>query len=220
MASTQRGKLSSVPGVDPIEQQLRAYYEAEAAAALRPAHGARREAICQAFATRLVDEGCRSVLDLGAGPASDHAPFVAAAIAYTGVDLAIGNAALAADLGQTVVPASLFHLPFASASFAAGWSMSTLQHVPDDRIDAALVEFVRVLEPGAPVTVGLWGGRDETVESTWSTSGLALRRHFTLRAHDRIRAILHRHLDVETDETFRVEPSDWEYFVATARVPA
>ena len=53
---------------------------------------------------------------------------------------------------QTVVPASLFSLPFPDSTFSAGWSMSTFQHVPDERIDEALAEFVRVLVPGAPVT--------------------------------------------------------------------
>jgi|GEM_PF-2232480 len=92
---------------------------------------------------------------------------------------------------QTVVPASLFSLPFPDSTFSAGCPTSTFQHVPDERIDEALAEFVRVLVPGAPVTIGLWGGHDEVIDSTSSTSGLDRPRHFTLRSHDRIRSILH-----------------------------
>jgi len=204
---------------DRIERQLRDYYEAEATARSRPEPGPRRRAIREEFAGRLVAEGRRSVLDLGAGPGGDHEPFTAAGVAYRGIDLAVENGVLAASLGRIVVPASLFDLPFATESFAAGWSMSTLQHVPDERIDDALAEFARVIEPGAPVTIGLWGGRDEIIESESSTSGIQLPRHFTLRTHDRIAAILQGHLDVERTETFPAGPSDWEYHVATATRP-
>lgn len=203
--------------MDPVEEQLRAYYEAEALARLRPEHGQRRRLICERFASRLKEERRRRVVDVGAGPASDSAPFVAMGIGYFGADLATGNAVVAAELGQTVVPASLFNLPFKSATFPAGWSMSTFQHVPDHQIDAAMAEFVRVLEPGAQVTIGLWGGRDEVIESTSSTTGVALPRHFTLRTHDHIRSILNRHLVVESDDTFAAGPSNWEYHVSTAR---
>lgn len=98
--------------------------------------------------------------------------------------------------------------------------MSTLQHVPDHRIDEALAEFVRILRPGAPVTIGLWGGRDEVIDSTTSTTGLHLPRHFTLRTHDRIRAILGRHLAIRADETFPSGPSDWEYHVSFGSTPS
>lgn len=157
------------------------------------------------------------MVDVGAGPASDHAPFAAVGIGYCGADLAVENAVVAAELARTVVPASLFNLPFKTATFPAGWSMSTFQHVPDHQIDAALAEFVRVLEPGAPVTIGLWGGRDEVIESTSSATGLGLPRHFTLRTHDHIRSILNRHLVVESDDTFAAGASNWEYHVSTAR---
>lgn len=205
--------------MDGIEQQLRSYYEAEADRRLRPTHGERRHDICETFARSLAADGRDSVLDVGAGPASDHGPFAASGISCIGVDLAVGNAMLAAESGQTVVPASLFDLPFPGSTFSAGWSMSTFQHVPDERIDEALAEFVRVLEPGAPVTIGLWGGRDEIIDSTSSASGLHLPRHFTLRTHDRIRSILRRHLVIEREETFASGSSDWEYHVATGSTP-
>ena len=101
------------------------------------------------------------MLDVGAGPASDYAPFVASGIGY-----------------------------------------------------------VRVLEPGAQVTIGLWGGRNEIVDSTSSTSGLDLPRHFTLRTHDQIRSLLRRHLVIEREETFASGSSGWrEYHVASGSTP-
>ena len=35
--------------------------------------------------------------------------------------------------------------------------MSTLLHISDARLDQALLEIRRVLRPGAPLAVGLWG---------------------------------------------------------------
>lgn len=203
-----------------IEQQLRAYYEAEAESRLRPTRGERRREICEAFARSLAADGRHSVLDVGAGPASDHAPFAANGVRYIGVDLAIANATLAGEYDQTVIPASLFELPFRASTFSAGWSMSTFQHVPDERIDEALAEFVRVLEPGAPLTIGLWGGRDEIIDSTSSTSGVQLPRHFTLRTHERIRSTLGAHVVIEREETFAPGSSDWEYHVASGVTPS
>lgn len=204
--------------MDVVEQQLRSYYEVEADRHLRPQHGERRRRICEAFAQQIATDA-RRVIDVGAGPASDSEPFTSRGVGYVGVDLAFGNARLAASADQTVIPGSLFNLPFPSSTFSAGWSMSTFQHVPDDRIDDALAEFVRVLTPGAPVAIGLWGGRDEIIDSVSSTSGIQLPRHFTLRTHPRIRSILDRHLDVRSEDTFPANVSEWEYHVASGATP-
>ena len=205
--------------VDSIERRLRAYYEAEADARLRPHQDDRRRSNCAEFARCLVDAGCHRVLDVGSGPACDHKPFASVGVEYVGIDLAVGNAALAAAFDQTVIPASLFRMPFVSEAFPAGWSMSTLQHVPDERIDEALTEMVRVLAPGAPLMIGLWGGRDETIEPPSSSAGVELPRHFTLRSHDRIRTILGRHLLMEWDDTFAAGTFGWEYHVSSTRTP-
>lgn len=204
---------------DPIEAQLRTYYEAEAARRGRPQHGDRRRELALATATEWVRRRVESVLDVGSGPAGDHAPFTELGIGYIGVDLAQGNSVIAAESGIDVVPATLFHLPFPDGSFDAGWSMSTFQHVPDDRIDEALTEFVRVLAPGAPVMIGIWGGRDEVLESDWSASGVTLPRHFTLRTHQRITSIFDEHLAVQREELWPPAADGWEYHVlsCTAR---
>lgn len=205
--------------MDRLERELKEYYEAEAVGRLRPGHGVRRREVCEQFARELALDDRRRVVDVGAGPAADHAPFVEQGIAYVGVDLSIGNSSLAAERGQIVVPASLFQLPFADGTFAAGWTMSTLQHVPDNRMDEALAEFVRVLEPDSPCVVGLWSGADEIVRSPSSTTGIELPREFTLRSHERIRSVLARHLVIRSDETFPPDAAGWEYHLARGRTP-
>jgi ubiquinone/menaquinone biosynthesis C-methylase UbiE len=55
---------------------------------------------------------------------------------------------------------SVLDLPFADGSFDAVWTMSTLLHVPDESIDRALTELVRVCWPGGPLAIGVWAGDD------------------------------------------------------------
>ncbi len=205
--------------MDPTVEQLRNYYEVEAAGRLRPVHGDRRRRVRETFVELVTEEGRRSIVDVGAGPAVDGSAFVDAGLTYVGVDLAVGNAVIAAERGLGLVPASLFELPFRTATFDCGWSMSTLQHVPDARFHEAMREIVRVLRPGAPLGLGLWGGHERVLESTGASSGLTLPRHFTLRSHERTTAMLSEHGTVERFDTFPDGDSDWEYQVVVLRTP-
>ncbi|MEM9748922.1 MAG: hypothetical protein AAF945_19685, partial [Actinomycetota bacterium] len=54
---------------------LSSYYEAEAAAGVRGEPTGRRVELRDAFVQRLLGDGCASVVDLGAGPATDGAAF-------------------------------------------------------------------------------------------------------------------------------------------------
>ena len=64
-------------------------------------------------------------------------------------------------LGVDAHRGSAVALPFDDGGFDAGWSMSTLLHVPDHQVAVALAELVRVVVPGAPLAIGVWGGTDE-----------------------------------------------------------
>jgi SAM-dependent methyltransferase len=105
-------------------------------------------------------EGRRSVLDVGAGPASDAERFIQAGIGYTGIDLAVANSVLASEAVVTVIAASLFDLPFPDAAFEAAWSMSTMMHVPTVEVDMAMRSICRVLAPGAPLMIEQWEVQD------------------------------------------------------------
>lgn len=64
---------------------------------------------------------------------------------YTGVDLAVGDAAW--DYSDLDACADLENLPFAEGSFAAALNVTVLEHVR--RPERVLGEIARVLEPGA-----------------------------------------------------------------------
>jgi SAM-dependent methyltransferase len=200
-----------------VRRDLLAYYDDEAATgARRPVSGYRVE-LRDRFVELLVGEGRRSVLDIGAGPGSDAAGFTDAGITYRGIDLAPANAALAKRSGHDVLAASLFDLPFPRDLFDAGWSMSTMMHVPDGEAVDALREIVRPLVSGAPLAVGSWGGSLGEIVST-KHDDESRRRLFCLRTWEQNRELLEEVGTIEHHEVWETGAPGWEYQFAIVRV--
>lgn len=195
---------------------LATYYEQEAAARARVPQAGRREELRGEFVARLRSESSHSVLDVGAGPARDGDAFVDAGLDYVGVDLAFGNAVLAAERSLSMIQASLFNLPVRERSFDAGWSMSTLLHVPDARLGEAMTSITSCLRPGGLFAVGLWGGPDR--EEVIADDHFDPPRFFSLRSHDRIRRMLGEHGHLVSFETWLAGSGPWEYQFAVLRV--
>ncbi|MGW1339844.1 class I SAM-dependent methyltransferase [Kribbella sp. NPDC002412] len=149
------------------------------------------------FVGLLHAEGRRSVVEIGCGPGRDGEALLAAGLDYTGVDLAPASVEACRSLGLTAYVGSVLELPFEDGAFEAGWTMSTLLHVADEDLDAALAEIVRVLQPGAPLGVGLWG--DEVGgERVWQDdSGHGPGRFFSIRTDSAVQEALARHGTIE-----------------------
>lgn len=200
-----------------VRGDLLSYYEDEARSARRrPVLGHRVE-LRRRFVELLAREGRRSVLDVGAGPGSDAAGFVEVSPGYCGVGLSPANAALGTAAGFSVIAASLFDLPFRTASFDAGWSMSTMMHVPDTEAAVAFRELARPLKQGSPLAVGLWGGELGEFVSSKDDDG-SEQRLFSLRTWDRNRELLESVGDIEHHETWSAGPEGWNYQYAIVRV--
>lgn len=108
-------------------------------------------------------------------------------------------------------------MPFPPRSFDAGWTMSTLVHVPDDQLGAALDAIAVRLVDGAPLAVGLWGGRDHQGHSDRDT--IQPPRFFSARSHERARVMLSRVGRLERFDTWAGPGStDWEYQWAVVRI--
>lgn len=116
--------------------------------------------------------------------------------------------------------ASVLELPFEDRTFEAGWTMSTLLHIADEDLDDALAEIVRVLRPGAPLGIGLWG--DEVGgERVWQDdSGFGPGRFFSIRTDDAMQEALARHGAVEQWLSWRDGDSPMHYQWAVLRTPA
>ena len=175
--------------MDELERRLAEYYDQEGRARTAMPLGQRRVEQRSAFVDLLRRERRQRVIDVGSGPGRDALVFAAATV---------------------------LALPFRPAAFDAGWTMSTLVHVPDDRWDLALASITTVLKAGAPLAIGLWGGPDD--ERWHPPRGGLPSRFFSLRSHDRAQEMLRRHGELESFLTWSDGPSDWEYQFAVLRV--
>lgn len=167
-----------------ISQQLRDYYDGEMAErALRPL-GEEREARLADFVRLCEREGLASVVEVGCGAGRDGAVLAASGLAYTGLDLSDASVALCRELGLDAHQGSALDLPFADDEFDAGWTMSTLMHLPGDDLTAALAELKRVIRPGGILEIGVWGGE---ADREWTD---AHGRYFQSRTDHRLQSML------------------------------
>ena len=206
-----------MPADAPIDQ-LREYYEAEAADGSRELRTeGRRADLCNDFLASLDGNRVRTVVDIGAGPASDGVGFEAAGIRSIGVDLAVGNARRARALGVTVLPGSALALPFAADSFDAAWSMSTLMHLDDHETMAAVSEIKRVCRPGAPALISQWGGPPQVILGGEANRPSLVRR-FVHRPIERNLELLAPLGEVVHHECWDDVDHGWEYHVVRLRI--
>ena len=146
------------------------------------------------------------------GLAGDGEAFRAAGYRFLGVDLATGNARLAAEANLRVIQGSLTALPVRSSAFDAGWSLSTLMHLDEAEAALAVNEMFRTLRPFAPFVVGVWGRESEAlVSSSSGTSGY--RRPFHLRSFERNGRLLTSQGDLEASVRWEAASGDWDYQV-------
>ena len=148
-----------------IEDVLCRYYDGEMAArAVRPL-GEARETRLADFVDLCHREGLASVVEVGCGAARDGVVLQASGLAYRGLDLSTSAVELCAGVGLDAVQGSALALPFGDDEFDAGWTMSTLMHLPGEGMATALSELGRVVRPAGVVEIGVWGG-DESSEWT------------------------------------------------------
>jgi SAM-dependent methyltransferase len=201
-----------------------AYYDAEAADRARRPVPPWRVAAQQEFLARLAEERWRTVLEVGCGPGRDGEAITAAGFAYTGVDLSPGMVEIARAAGLDAHVASATDLPFGDDTFDAVWSMSTLMHLDDAELEAALSEIVRVLVPGGLFAVGMWGAAELTVGTlAESDEPYGPPRYFHRRTDTMVRERLGEHGEVESWWTRPSSPGSshrYQYAVVRTAGPA
>jgi SAM-dependent methyltransferase len=199
---------------DQVEVALAAYYDAEGDERLTRPVDPRRRAARNRFLASLSPGAPHAVLEIGSGPGRDAVAFIGAGHHYVAVELSIEHARRCHTTGAPVVLASARRLPFAAASFDAVWTMSTLMHVPNSAIGAALSEVSRVLAPGGTAAVGVWGGPDIEEHRNEDLHGRPPRL-FSRRSSERWQSML---TDVGTVEAFETWGGEADFFYQWAVV--
>jgi SAM-dependent methyltransferase len=203
--------------VNPLERDLARYYDQDAprraARTLDPERVRRRGR----FTDLLRREARTRVLEVGVGTGTDAAAMQADGLTVTGVDLSAEHVAISRAAGIEARVASLLDLPFVTSGFEAVWSMSVLMHVPDRDMGTALSELGRVLLPGAPAALGLWGGDDH--EGELEDDEIEPHRYFNWRSNDHLKALLEEHAEIEEFETWWVGDPPHLYQWCVIRFP-
>lgn len=203
-----------------FKEALVAFYDAQASE--REQRGLRetRADLHSRFLQRLRDEERSTLIDLGAGPGHDAVAFSRAGIEVTAIDLSAQHVALCRAKGIDARVGDFYALDLPTDSFQAGWAMSSLLHVPNRDLDTVVGEITRVLGPGAPLAIGLWGGIDR--EGIWEDDIAEPKRFFSLRSDDHLHAMLSQHFeilefDVSSPEEGLGSKVHYQWCVVTAR---
>jgi SAM-dependent methyltransferase len=178
----------------------------------RPDRDPARDGKRDEFIGQLVSQHRHHLLEVGCWTGEDGLEFKAAGINYTGVDLSEEHvrAARARHLEASV--AGPDSLPFADRTFDAAWSMGTLSHVSNTALYGVLDEFLRVLKPGAPLAVGLHGGKDE--ERLDLVDGYATRQFLSLRSDETVLSLFEPHGSIRDFTTWEREGGGhFQYFI-------
>jgi SAM-dependent methyltransferase len=114
-----------------------------------------------AFLGRLQHEGCRSLLEIGAGTGQDSLYFAAAGLDVTATDLSPDMVASCQAKGLRAEVMDFSRPQFAAGSFDAVYAMNCLLHVPNSELPTVLPAIRQLMRPGGLFFVGVYGGKGE-----------------------------------------------------------
>jgi ubiquinone/menaquinone biosynthesis C-methylase UbiE len=197
-----------------VKAEIRSAYDDLAAERAATPRRAYREHVLFAYADLLRSEGRSSLVELGAGAGQDAMVFHEAGFDVLATDLSPQHVEECRKRGLRAEVADFSDLRFADDSVEAALALSTFLHVPDSEIDAVLTEVRRVLQPGAPLGVGLWWGADDDGE--WREEDPP-HRFFSIRTDDAMKELLARHFEVGHFETTPTDDPARHYQWAVVR---
>ncbi len=154
---------------DSYKDELRRAYDVdvERRGAMAPATW--RTSTIDRFLENVRDVEANGIIELGCGT-GQLARYVAdKGFDVTAIDLSPENVAVTQNRGVTAEVADFAALPYLDNTFDAAFAMNSLLHVPPNELSGVLREIARVLVPGAPLLVVVWGGiaHEGVVEDEW-----------------------------------------------------
>lgn len=201
-----------------VKAGLTAHYDAEAER--RESRGLVdfRAGYRERFLELLRSDAIAELVDLGAGTGHEALWFADRGIAVSALDLSPAHVDLIQAKGIEATVGDFYELPYPKGRFRAAWCMSSIMHVPNADLERVLDELVRVLAPGAPLALGLWGGGD--TEGIWEQDSAEPKRFYSLRSEKTMRrALLDRFEVIEFDSQSVEGVEGWAYQFWLLRIP-
>ncbi len=192
-----------------LERDLARFYDQQAPERETRKVPTERQRDRDLFAGLLKDEDRSRLVEIGAGAGHDGAALRNAGFDVVALDLSIASSALCRSKGLLGIVGSGRALPLRNHSFDGAFTINTLLHMPDSGFGAAMAELIRVVRPGGPLAIGLWGGVDW--ETTHRDDTLEPRRRYWYRSDKALRDLLDPHGEIEHFRTWEGGLDDLHY---------
>jgi SAM-dependent methyltransferase len=138
------------------------------------------------FLRRLQREGCRTLLEIGAGTGQDSLYFAEAGLEVTATDQSPAMVARCQAKGLTARVMDFSEPVFAPGSFDAVHAMNCLLHVPNAELPSVLEKIRDLMRPGGLFFMGVYGGTGE--EGAVADDDHTPPRFFSWRTDEQIQA--------------------------------
>ncbi len=168
-----------------------------------------------AFLTRIRQEGCRRLLEVGAGTGHDSAFFAAAGLEVVATDLSPAMVEYCRAKGLDARVVDVLALDFPSSSFDAVYTVNCLLHVPDVDLPTVLASLAALLRPGGVMYLGVWGGEDR--EGPLDNDEHEPKRFFAWRTDERIQQFVSRDFTILDFHTVAMDGHHYQSLTVRAR---
>src|SRR5262245_44649069 len=146
---------------------------------------------------RLLHRECRrSILEIGAATGADGKFFADHGLDVVCVDLSPKMVRQCQAKGLVAHVMDVADLRFPPSSFDAVYARNCLVHVPKAELETALAEIAKVLKPGGPFYLALYGGRE--FEGVWDGDSWEPKRFFSFHTDDGLREVVTRVFSVQS----------------------
>lgn len=191
---------------DDMRTRMRVAYDAEAEARDHKNFPKWKRRIREDFLAILRGEQLIRFLEIGAGTGRDGAFFAEHGLDVVCVDLSPEMVRLCREKGLEAHAMDVVDLRFPGGSFDAVYSLNSLLHLSKTEFPQALREVRRVLRPGGPFFLGLYGGIDR--EGVWEEDTYEPKRFFSFRTDARLLEAVGEVFDVVSFDRVAVETAD------------
>ncbi len=140
-----------------------------------------------AFLDRLREQGCRRLLEVGAGAGHDSEFFAANGLEVVATDLSPVMVEYCRAKGLDARVMDVLGLDFPPASFDAVYTVNCLLHVPNADLPRVLASIADVLRPGGLCYVAVYGvSGNEGIEGVLETDDHVPKRFFSRRTDEQL----------------------------------
>jgi SAM-dependent methyltransferase len=179
---------------DEVIEELRRAYDRSAGQRDQTPKSAWKLTERSVFLDRLLSEGKRRLLEVGAGTGHDAAFFAEHGLEVVATDLSPAMVERCRAKGLEAHVMDFLHLDFPSGSFDAAYAFNCLLHFPNSELPTVLANIRRLLTPGGLFYLGVYGG--ESSEGVASDDWHDPPRFFSFRTDDQIRAFAEEQFEV------------------------